>query len=293
MTSANRPAVLRALLQEGPQVLPGVFNAIAARLAERASFRALYISGAGVTNATLGKPDIALITLEEMARQCRYIASSVQAPCIADADTGFGGVWNVARTVEEYEAAGLAGLHIEDQVLPKRCGHLDGKEVVEASEMVRKVRAAVAARSSPEFLLVARTDARAVLGFEEAVDRGLRYLDAGADAVFPEALESREEFAEYARRVDGILLANMTEFGKSPLLPASELFGMGYRMVIYPMTAFRVMMRSGEEALRELATRGRQDTLLERMQSRAELYDLLDYPGFTAFDKSLTEDRDG
>ncbi|HLI47405.1 MAG TPA: methylisocitrate lyase [Chthonomonas sp.] len=282
-------ARLRARLKQGLLVLPGVFNAITALLAEQVGFEALYLSGAGVTNSLLGMPDIALITLTEMAQQARYVARAVRLPVVADADTGYGETLNVVRTVEEFEQAGLAGLHLEDQVAPKRCGHLDGKQVIPAEEMVKKIRAAVRARSDPNFFLIARTDARSINGLEDAIARAQRYLDAGADAIFPESLESREEFEAFAKAVSAPLMANMTEFGKTPYLRAQEFAEMGYAMVIFPMTAFRVMMHAAREALHTLKETGTQQGLLDRMQTRKELYELLRYADYERLDKEIAE----
>lgn len=282
-------ARLRARLKQGLLVLPGVFNAITALLAEQVGFEALYLSGAGVTNSLLGMPDIALITLTEMAQQARYVARAVKLPVVADADTGYGETLNVVRTVEEFEQAGLAGLHLEDQVAPKRCGHLDGKQVIPAEEMVKKIRAAVRARSDPNFFLIARTDARSINGLEDAITRAQRYLDAGADAIFPESLESREEFEAFAKAVPAPLMANMTEFGKTPYLRAQEFAEMGYAMVIFPMTAFRVMMHAAHEALHTLKETGTQLGLLDRMQTRKELYELLRYADYERLDKEIAE----
>lgn len=273
--------------------MPGAFNALTARLIERVGFPAVYVSGAGITNATCGVPDIGLIGLEEFARLAGYIAAAVTVPVVSDADTGFGGPSNAARTVREFERAGLSGLHLEDQEFPKRCGHLSGKTVVPCDEMVEKLRAASAAKRDPDFLLIARTDARAVEGFESAVARAQRYLSAGADAIFPEALESPEEFAEFARRLPGVpLMANMTEFGKGKLLPLNELAAMGYRMVIYPQTALRVMMKQAEACLRDLLSTGTQAGWLDRMQTRQALYDLLAYDPSTGVWPTPTQPGD-
>jgi methylisocitrate lyase len=201
----------------------------------------------------------------------------VNIPAIVDADTGFGGAENVARTIRELESAGLAGCHIEDQEFPKRCGHLAGKSIVDVDEMVGKIKAAVAARNDPDFMIIARTDARAVEDFDRAVNRAGRYLEAGADAIFPEALQSADEFRDFAKEIDLPLLANMTEFGKSPLLSLRELSDFGYQMVIFPMSAFRVAMKASEEFLHALKQAGTQSDWLEKMQTRQELYDLLDY----------------
>ncbi len=280
---------LRESIAERPVVLPGAFNAITARLAEKMGFEAVYISGAGVTNALTAMPDVGLLTLTEMAQQARYICKAVSIPCIADADTGYGETLNVARAVSEFEAAGMAGIHLEDQVSPKRCGHLEGKQIIPREDMARKIAAAVASRNDPDFLLIARTDARSVNGLEDAVQRAILYLEAGADAIFPEALQSAEEFSEFAKRVPAPLLANMTEFGKSPLLTVDELGAMGYRMIVFPMTQFRVMLKAAEEALREIKEMGTQSGFIDQMQTRAELYDLIDYPTYTAFDNEIAK----
>jgi methylisocitrate lyase len=288
----------RELLKGGTVVMPGVFSAITAKLAEQAGFDALYLTGAGVVNSATGFPDIGLLTLAEMAQQARYVARAVAAPVIADADTGYGEPLNVARAIEEMEQAGLAGIHIEDQVAPKRCGHLDGKQVIPAVEMARKIRAAVKARGDDGFFIIARTDARSVNGLQDAIDRANRYLDAGADGIFPEGLESRDEFARLARAVpygpDGraALLANMTEFGKTPLMPASEFAELGYSMVIFPMTAFRVMMRAAGSLYAELKSTGTQAASMDRMQTRAQLYELIRYADYERFDASVAAETE-
>ena len=274
MTTA---AQLRELISGGCVAMPGVFNAATARMVERAGFDAVYISGAGLCNATAGVPDVGLLTLTEVVMLAGYVARAVKIPCIVDADTGFGGADNAARTVRELEAAGLAGCHIEDQEFPKRCGHLAGKSLVETEQMNDKIAAAAAARRDKDFLLIARTDARAVESFDKAVERAQSYLAAGADAIFPEALQGREEFRDFAKAVDAPLLANMTEFGKSPLMSRDELAELGYRMVIYPQTAFRVSMFATGQMLRDLKSSGTQESWLDRMQTRKELYELLDY----------------
>jgi methylisocitrate lyase len=257
--------------------MPGAFNGMSARLIEAAGFDAVYISGAGLANATVGVPDIGLLSMEEVARLGGYVAQAVQIPALIDADTGFGGPSNVARTVREFERVGLAGIHLEDQEFPKRCGHLSGKSVIPHGEMIEKIRAAVSARTDRNFLILARTDARSVEGLDRAVERAHQYLEAGADGIFPEALESPEEFAHFSREVQAPLLANMTEFGKGALLSVGELSAMGYRMVIFPQTAFRVANRAMEQCLRDLRSRGTQSDWLDRMQTRNELYQLLGY----------------
>jgi methylisocitrate lyase len=273
----TKAARLRDLISKGAVALPGVPNAAIARQVKQAGFQAVYISGAGMANATAGVPDIGLLTLTEVAQLAGYVASAVQIPAIVDADTGFGGAENVARTVREFERVGLAGCHIEDQEFPKRCGHLAGKDLVDVDEMVGKIKAAVAARRDPDFMIIARTDARAVEDFQRTIDRAQHYLGAGADAIFPEALQSDEEFRDFAKEIDLPLLANMTEFGKSPLLSFRDLAELGYRMVIFPMSAFRVAMKASGEFLRALKKGGTQREWIDEMLTRQELYELLDY----------------
>jgi methylisocitrate lyase len=265
------------LIAKGTVMMPGVPNAAMARQVERTGFDAVYISGAGMANATAGVPDIGLLTLTEVVRLAGYVARAVKIPAIVDADTGFGGAENVARTIQELEKAGLAGCHIEDQEFPKRCGHLAGKSIVDVEEMVGKIKAAVAARRDPDFMIIARTDARAVEDFRAAVNRSEKYLAAGADAIFPEALQSAEEFRDFAKAIKAPLLANMTEFGKSPLLSFKDFSDFGYRMVIFPMSAFRVAMKASAEFLRALKKSGTQKDWIDEMQTRQELYELLDY----------------
>jgi methylisocitrate lyase len=286
---ASPGIALRELLDAKPLIAPGVYDAITARIAEAAGAKALYLSGAGVTNSMTAMPDIAMITMDEMARQAAYVTAAVQVPVFADADTGYGEAWNVMRTVAEFERAGLAGLHLEDQVSPKRCGHLDGKSLVTAEDMAAKIRAAVRARSNPGFLLIARTDARGVEGLDSAIARAKRYVDAGADCIFPEGLESTEEFATLRERVSGPLLANMTEFGKTPIIKAAEFGRLGYEIVIFPMTAFRVMMKAVEETYRTLLSAGSQAELIEEMKTRKELYELIRYADYERVDKELAE----
>jgi methylisocitrate lyase len=273
----TKAARLRELISNSAVALPGVPNAAMARQVEQAGFEAVYISGAGMANATAGVPDIGLLTLTEVAQLAGYIATAVDIPAIVDADTGFGGAENVARTVRELERAGLVGCHIEDQEFPKRCGHLAGKDIVDVDEMVGKIKAAVAARRDPNFMIIARTDARAVEDFDRTISRAQHYLGAGADAIFPEALQSEEEFRDFAKKINVPLLANMTEFGKSPLLSFQDLAELGYRMVIFPMSAFRVAMKASGEFLRALKKSGTQKEWIDEMQTRQELYELLDY----------------
>jgi methylisocitrate lyase len=273
----SKPARLRELIAQGCVAMPGVPNAAIARQVERAGFDAVYISGAGMANCTAGVPDIGLLGMTEVVRLAGYIAQAVKIPAIVDADTGFGGEENVARTIRELEAAGLAGCHIEDQEFPKRCGHLAGKSIVDLAEMSAKIKAAAHARGNKDFLIIARTDARAVEDFKSAVNRAQKYLEAGADAIFPEALQTREEFGDFAKEVKAPLLANMTEFGKSPLLSIKELSELGYRMVIFPQSAFRVSMKATGEFFGALKKAGTQSDWIDKMQTRKELYDLLEY----------------
>ena len=268
---------LRELIRDGCVAMPGVFNAATGRLVERSGFDALYISGAGLCNATAGVPDVGLLTLTEVAQLAGYVARAVKIPCVVDADTGFGGAENAARTIQEFERAGLAGCHIEDQEFPKRCGYLAGKALVAIEDMNEKIAAAAGAKREKDFLLIARTDARAVESFSKAIERAQSYLNAGADAIFPEALQNEQEFRDFAKEVKAPLLANMTEFGKSPLLSLGQLAELGYRMVIYPQTAFRVSMFAAGQMLRDLKKSGTQAEWIDRMQTRQELYDLLGY----------------
>ena len=261
--------------------MAGVFNPLSALIAERVGFRALYFSGAAFS-ASLGIPDIGLFTLDELTTAVRWVTRATSLPLIVDADTGFGEAVNVYRTVTDLEAAGAAAIQIEDQVMPKRCGHLDGKQIVPAEDFVAKIRAASEARRSS--LIVARTDSKAVYGMDEAVRRGRIYLEAGADIVFPEALESEGEFGEYARLVDAPLLANMTEFGKTPYLTVEWFGEMSYKLVIFPVTALRVAAKAMEDALAETLSLGTQRGLLGDMQTRAELYELIRYSEYERMD---------
>jgi methylisocitrate lyase len=292
-TSASKPRRLRELIARGTVVLPGAFNALTALQVERAGFDAVYVSGAALA-AARGLPDIGLLSPSEVAADAGTIARAVALPALADADTGYGGPLAVMRTVREFERAGLAGLHLEDQEMPKKCGHLPGKRLIPAGEMAAKVAAAVRAREDPDFLIVARTDARAVEGLDAAVRRARRYVEAGADAVFPEALESKEEFRAFARALakEGLtvpLLANLTEFGKTPSLTVAELEDLGYRLVIFPVTALRVAAKAVERLLAELKALGTSRESLGAMQTRAQLSDLLRYEEYERLDEELKE----
>lgn len=278
-------AVLRDLMAHDTVLLPGVFNAISAVSAVKAGAQGLYLSGAGLTNANLGVPDIALATLTEFAQQAAYITQVAPVPVISDADTGFGETLNVMRTVIEMERSGLAGIHLEDQLSPKRCGHLDGKTLIGEDEMVKKVRAAVDSRRDPSFLIIARTDARGVEGLDAAIRRAQAYADAGADVIFPEGLGGEEEFAAFRAAVKIPLLANMTEFGKTPIIPVKTFRNLGYQLVIFPMTAFRIMLKALDEGYAELLRTGTQAGLLEEMRTRKELYERIDYTDYDARDQ--------
>jgi methylisocitrate lyase len=268
--------------------MPGVFNALLARMAERARFEGIYLSGAALS-AAAGLPDIGLLSMSEFIEQARLITAASSLPLLVDADTGFGGPLNVERAVGELERAGAAGVQLEDQQLPKRCGHLSGKSLVSAEEMEQKIRAAGSARLDPDFVIVARTDARGVEGFKAAIGRARRYLAAGADVIFPEALESRDELAGFRRTVEAPLLANMTEFGRSPALSVAQLDELGYRIALFPVSAFRAGMKAAERALEEIGRSGSQQAVLDSMQTRAELYDLLGYEGYETRDRAYFE----
>jgi methylisocitrate lyase len=284
---------LRELIARGTVVMPGAFNALTAMQIERAGFDAVYVSGAGLA-AARGLPDIGLLSMAEVVADAGTIANAVEIPALADADTGYGPPLTVMRTVRAFEKAGVAGIHLEDQEMPKKCGHLSGKRLVPVSDMARKIAAAVKARCDPDFLIVARTDARAVEGLDGAVRRARAYAEAGADAVFPEALETAEEFRVFAQSLskEGVkapLVANMTEFGKTPYLTAREFEGLGYRVVLFPVTALRVTTKAVEVLLIELKTHGTQRESLGKMHTREQLYDLLKYADYERQDQDIHE----
>lgn len=285
MSIVSPGRALRDAAAEGTLPIPGAPNALVGRLAERMGYPALYLSGAALSAGVLGLPDVGLITLPELVQQATYLTRNVNLPVIVDADTGFGEAVNVERTVVELEGAGVAAIQLEDQVLPKRCGHLSGKTLVSTEAMCEKLRAAVGARSDPDLVIIARTDARGVTGIEDAIERSKAYLAAGADWIFPEALASREEFARFSDAIAAPLIANLTEFGKSPLLNISDFEELGYAGVLYPVTLLRVAMKAIEAALAVIATEGTQASLLDLMQTREELYDLLNYEDFAERDR--------
>jgi methylisocitrate lyase len=283
VTAPKTPTELRLAFREAlqaPEILvaPGAYDAISARLIALHGFTAVYVTGGGTANAYLGLPDIGLITMVEMAQIVGNIASAVDVPVFADADTGYGHELSAVRTVKAFEKAGAAGMHIEDQQSFKRCGHLDGKVIVPVAEMVAKLAAAASARTDPSFVIIARTDAAAVEGLDAAVGRAHAYVEAGADVIFGEALSTRDEFRRFAKEAPPVpLLANMTEFGKTPMISAQEFEEMGYAAVIFPMTAFRLMLRAIDEGMRELALSGTQQKLLPQMRTRDQLYEILGY----------------
>ena len=283
---AKRIAFREGLASGTLQQFPGAFNPLSARLIGEKGFDGVYISGAVLAN-DLGLPDIGLTTLTEVATRAGQIARMTDLPAIVDADTGFGEPMNVARTIQELENAGLAGCHIEDQFNPKRCGHLDGKNVVDTETAVKRIRAAADARRDPNFLIMARTDIRAVDGLEAAQDRARALVDAGADAIFPEAMKSLEEFAAIRAAVDVPILANMTEFGKSDLFTYEQLSSVGVNMVIYPVTLLRSAMGAAERTLETIKAHGTQETDVPNMLTRARLYDLVDYEAYNHFDTSV------
>lgn len=286
-TAAQKRIDLRAKLNSGNlQQFPGAFNPLSAKLIQDKGFDGVYISGA-VLSADLGLPDIGLTTLTEVATRAKQIARMTDLPAIVDADTGFGEPMNVARSVQEFEDAGLAGLHIEDQINPKRCGHLDGKAVVDLETALKRIRAAADARRDENFLIMARTDVAAVEGTPAAVNRAKALVDAGADAIFPEAMHTLADFEAIRKAVDVPILANMTEFGKSELFSAEQLAGVGINMVIYPVTLLRSAMGEAERTLDVIRSAGTQQPAVERMQTRARLYELVDYEGYNHFDSAV------
>lgn len=291
VTPSDKRAALRARLAAGELLqLPGAFNPLSARLIEDKGFDGVYVSGA-VISADLGLPDIGLTTLTEVATRAGQIARMTDLPAIVDADTGFGEPMNVARTVQTLEDAGVAGCHIEDQVNPKRCGHLDGKATVDLETATKRIRAAVDARRDPNFLVMARTDVRASVegtaGLRVAIDRAKALVDAGADAIFPEAMRDLAEFEAVASAVDVPVLANMTEFGKSELFTRDQLAAVGVQIVIYPVTLLRSAMGAAERTLDMIRETGTQDGAVGEMQTRARLYELVDYAGYNHFDTEI------
>jgi methylisocitrate lyase len=291
----KREALQETLAEDGILRLPGAFSPLVAMLFEEQGFDGVYVSGA-VLSADLGLPDVGLTTMTEVLQRGRQIARVTNLPSIIDVDTGFGEALNMARTIQGLEEHGLAGCHLEDQVNPKRCGHLDHKSLVATEDMIQKIRGAVKARRDDNFLLIARTDARSVEGMDAALDRARTYVEAGADGLFPEGLTTEREFARFGEAFDVPLLANMTEFGKSPLLKASRLNELGYDLVIYPVTSLRLAMKTVEEGFETIQEEDTQESLLDDMQTRQKLYDLLQYSRYNTFDDSIYNfslDNDG
>ena len=286
-TAEEKRAAFRLKLAEGGLMrFPGAFAPLVAMLVEQAGFDGVYISGAGIA-AEQGLPDIGLTSQEEVVARAHHIARVSDLPAIVDIDTGFGGPMNAARTVRSLDEMGLAGCHMEDQVDPKRCGHLDNKVLIAIPEMCRKLRAAAEAKRDANFLLIARTDARGPEGLESAIERAKAYADSGADMIFPEALETEAEFEALRSAIDLPLLANMTEFGKSPLLGAGQLEALGFNIVIYPMTAMRLALKAMDDGLATLERDGSQAALVERMWTRSRLYDALGYAAYNKFDQDI------
>ncbi|MCY4524469.1 MAG: methylisocitrate lyase [Halobacteriovoraceae bacterium] len=278
---------LRKLLKKGKLLrFPGSYSPLVSMLIEQKRFDGIYISGAVLSN-DLGLPDIGLTSLQEVSSRGGVIANSCNLPGIIDIDTGFGETVNVARTVVELEQSGLAGCHLEDQILPKRCGHLDHKELVESKEMEKKIKAAVDARRDPNFLIIARTDARSSEKMAGAINRAKAYVDAGAEMIFPEALQNEKEFEQFRKEIKVPLLANMTEFGKSKLLDYQTLEKLGYNIVIYPVTTVRLAMKAVEDGLDHLLEHGGQEEILPKMQTRQRLYEILNYEKYNKFDKDI------
>ena len=267
----------RAVAEERPLQVAGTINAYSGLLAQRAGFRAIYLSGAGVANASFGLPDLGITMLNDVAEDVRRIAGICEVPLLVDIDTGWGGAFNIARTVQELTRAGAGAVHIEDQVQAKRCGHRPGKALVSKEEMADRVKAAVDARTDDQFVIMARTDAHQSEGLDAAVERACAYVEAGADMIFAEALHQRDEFQAFTRRVDVPVLANITEFGQTPLFTVDELREAGAGLVLYPLSAFRAMSRAAEQVYAAIRQEGTQKSVLDLMQSRSELYEVLGY----------------
>jgi methylisocitrate lyase len=275
-------------LMNAPEILqiPGAHDGMAALIARKAGFQALYLSGAAYT-ASQGLPDLGIVSSEEVARRAREIVRAADLPLLVDIDTGFGGVLNAARTAKEMAEARVAAVQIEDQDLPKKCGHLNGKKLVSVEEMMQKIKAIK--QAAPTLVVVARTDAYAVEGIESAIERGKRYVEAGADAIFPEALSTKEDFLKVSRAISAPLLANMTEFGKTPYYTAEEFSELGYSMVIYPVSSLRAAAKAYERLFQTIKSSGTQKSELENMQTRKELYEVIHYDDFEALDQTIAK----
>jgi methylisocitrate lyase len=286
-SATDKRADFRKALHSGKlQVFPGAFSPLVALEVERHGFDGIYISGAALS-ADLALPDVGLTTLSEVAQRGRQIARVTSLPAIIDVDTGFGETMSAARTIQEMEEMGICGCHLEDQVNPKRCGHLDNKIIVNTAEMVRKVKAATEAKRDPNFIIFARTDSRASEGLDAAIERAKAYVDAGADAIFPEALRDESEFEAFRKAIDLPLLANITEIGKTPLLSAKQLGDLGYNLMIFPATTLRLAMKAIRDGLAAIKAEGTQAGIMDRLQTRQELYELLRYEDYNTFDQSV------
>lgn len=270
----------QALIEEHPLQIAGAVNAYSALLAEKAGFKAIYLSGAGVANASFGLPDLAMTTLTDVCEDIRRISYVSGIPLLVDADTGWGGAFMIGRTVREIARAGAGGCHLEDQVLVKRCGHRPGKALVKTTEMMDRIKAAVDGRTDGDFVIMARTDAHAVEGQQAALDRSAAYIEAGADMIFAEALTTLDEYRQFTAVIKAPVLANLTEFGRTPLFTTSELAAVGISMVLYPLSAFRAMSRAAENVYRALREDGTQANVVDTMQTRLELYDVLGYQAY-------------
>jgi methylisocitrate lyase len=275
-----------ALAQERPLQVVGTINAFSALLAERAGFRAIYLSGAGVANASFGLPDLGITSLNDVCEDVRRISSATDVPLLVDADTGWGAAFNISRTIADLIRSGAAGCHLEDQVQAKRCGHRPGKALVSCDEMADRIKAAVDGRTDAQFVLMARTDAHAVEGQKAAIERAQRYVEAGADMIFAEALTTLDEYRQFTGAVNVPVLANITEFGKTPLFTVAELAGAGVQLVLYPLSAFRAMSQAAEAVYAAIRSEGTQKSVLDRMQTRVELYDVL---GYHDYERKLDE----
>jgi methylisocitrate lyase len=285
--SISAGARLRAAVEaERPLQIVGTINAYAALLAERSGFRAIYVSGAGVANASFGLPDLGMTSLNDVCEDVRRITAASELPLLVDADTGWGGAFNIAKTCKDLIKSGAAGMHLEDQVQAKRCGHRPGKALVPAAEMSDRIKSAVDGRSDPSFVIMARTDAHAVEGQQAALDRAQAYVEAGADMIFAEALTSLEEYKQFTAAIRVPVLANITEFGKTPLFTTTELGSVGVRLVLYPLSAFRAMSNAALAVYGALRKEGTQKSVVDLMQTRAQLYDVL---GYNEYEKKLDE----
>lgn len=281
---------LRKLLEKGEIIIaPGAYDALSAKLIEQAGFQAIYMTGAGVASSQLGVPDIGLITMTEMVTQAKNIVNATNIPVISDADTGYGNAINVMRTIREFEKAGVAAVHIEDQITPKKCGHWEGKQIISTEEMVNKIKAAVEARGDPDFIIIARTDSRSEFGLEDAIERGRAYSEAGADVIFVEAPQTVNEIRIISESIKKPLLINLPEGGKTPILPLPELQEMGYRIAIFPSSLWMACIKAMQDVLKELNGKGNTDDFRERMVSREELFDFVDISFYRKLEEQYTK----